>query len=65
MSDNLTPSVKLYVEENPRYNVFSGKIWSFDPFDTFDTKLQGALFGSIELNCVKIIIKKGRSNKSF
>ena len=25
MSDNLTPSIKLYVETNPRYNGFLGK----------------------------------------
>jgi hypothetical protein len=43
MSDNLTPSVRLYVEENPIYKGFTGKIRSFDPFDTFDTKLQGAI----------------------
>ncbi len=40
MSDKLRPSVKLYVKEKPRYEGFSGKFWSFDPFDTFDTKLQ-------------------------
>ena len=29
MSDDLTPSVKLYVEENTRYKVISGKIYRY------------------------------------
>ena len=51
MSDKLRPSVKLYVKEKPKYEGFSGKIWSFDPFDTFDTKLQRAIRVKVSKNC--------------